>query len=128
MMNDAMMQKKSIHTNTQQYLMDYVRRALFMLLLVVVSGDAWGALNSSDLESSMFHKWGGPGADAQDNGTVSGVYNLGSSVETVYGDGNVYYLYYADLSNYMTLSADQMLYAPAMGTPAPRRSHHQKVD
>ena len=29
---------------------------------------------------------------------------------------------------YMTLSADQMLYAPAMGTPAPRRSHHQKVD
>lgn len=30
---------------------------------------------------------------------------------------------------YMTLSSDQMLYrAPAMGTPAPRRSHHQKVD
>jgi len=29
---------------------------------------------------------------------------------------------------YMTLSKDQMLYAPAMGTPAPRRSHHQKVD
>lgn len=29
---------------------------------------------------------------------------------------------------YMTLSADQMLYAPALGAPAPRRSHHGKVD
>lgn len=29
---------------------------------------------------------------------------------------------------YMTLSADQMLYAPALGAPAPRRSHHAKVD
>ena len=31
---------------------------------------------------------------------------------------------------YMTLSQDQMLYAPLhhAGTPAPRRSHHQKVD
>lgn len=44
MMNDAMMQKKSIHTNTHISLTDYVRRALFMLLLVVVSGGAWGQI------------------------------------------------------------------------------------
>ena len=46
MMNDAMMQKKSIHTNTHISLTDYVRRALFMLLLVVVSGGAWGQISS----------------------------------------------------------------------------------
>ena len=60
-------------------------------------------LSTEDLMPSMFHEWDGPGANAQDKGTVSGAYNLSSSTETVYGDGNVHYLYYADLSNYKTL-------------------------
>ena len=47
MMNDALMQKKSRHTNTQRYLTDYVRRALLFLALVVASvGSAWGQISS----------------------------------------------------------------------------------
>ncbi len=47
MMNDALMQKKSRHTNTQRYLTDYVRRALLFLALVVASvGSTWGQISS----------------------------------------------------------------------------------
>lgn len=60
-------------------------------------------LSTEDLTPSMFHEWDGPGANAQDKGTVSGAYNLSSSTETVYGDGAVNYLKYADLSNYKVL-------------------------
>lgn len=47
MMNDALMQKQTKHTNTQRYLTDYVRRALLLFALVVASvGSAWGQITN----------------------------------------------------------------------------------
>lgn len=46
MMNDALMQKKSRHNNTNIHLTDYLRRALLMLLLLVVSGGVWGQISN----------------------------------------------------------------------------------
>ena len=82
---------KSRHHNTTQYLTGFVRRALMLLFLLVVSiGCAWGQLTITDLTGSLYT--GG-----------STTVNLNTSTDLVYGDGNVYYLNYADLSDYKML-------------------------
>lgn len=61
-------------------------------------------VSSGNLTAAMFHNWSSPNAGATDNGAVSGAaYVLNTSTGLPYGDGNVYYLNYADLSNYKTL-------------------------
>lgn len=61
-------------------------------------------VSSGDLTAAMFHNWSNPKAGATDNGAVSGAACvLNTSTGLPYGDGNVYYLNYADLSNYKTL-------------------------
>jgi hypothetical protein len=83
----------------------YLTKYLLFTLLLCVGSSAWGQLTITAIsDASLVHSWSGPGAGATDNGTASGaVCNLNSSVECVYGDGNVYYLNYADLSNYKVL-------------------------
>ena len=44
MMNDAMMQKKSIHNNATTYLTGIARRAFLLLALLVTAGGAWGQI------------------------------------------------------------------------------------
>lgn len=58
----------------------------------------------NDLTSSMFHEWTGVGADATIKSTPTSEYNLGASVNAVYGYSNVSHTHYADLSEYATLS------------------------
>ena len=61
-------------------------------------------VSSTDLTAAMFHNWSSPNAGATDNGAVSGAACvLNTATGLPYGDGNVYYLNYADLSNYKTL-------------------------
>lgn len=83
----------------------YLTKYLLFTLLLCVGSSAWGQLTITAIsDASLVHSWSGPGAGATDNGAASGaVCNLNSSVECVYGDGNVYYLNYADLSNYKVL-------------------------
>ncbi len=57
---------------------------------------------SSPLTSSgSFYNWDGDGADATATGAATVAFNVGNTVnagETIAGDGNVYYLTYADLT------------------------------
>ena len=56
------------------------------------------------MDASLFHNWSRPEPGATVKGTVSvGTCNLNTPVSCAYGDGNVYYLNYADLSNYKYL-------------------------
>ena len=65
------------------------------------------------LDTSMFKSWDGVGADATSTGDATSCeYAIGTSAGNVYGDGNVYHLNYADLSDYdrltiVTASADE---------------------
>lgn len=58
----------------------------------------------TNLTSSMFHNWTTADADAeQTSSAVYPSYELGNSLAqgaTIYGDGNVYYLNYADITDY----------------------------
>lgn len=57
----------------------------------------------TDLTADMFYSWDGPGLGANDNGKTTCVTNFKTSQSdgaTIYGDGDVNYLKYADLSNY----------------------------
>lgn len=56
------------------------------------------------MDASLFHNWSRPEPGATVKGTVSvGTCNLNTPVSCAYGDGNVNYLNYADLSNYKYL-------------------------
>ena len=59
---------------------------------------------TSNLTAEMFHAWTSAGADAQPTDAAIGcAYVLNASTGLPYGDGNVYYLNYADLSAYSKL-------------------------
>lgn len=67
---------------------------------------------SANLDVSMFKKWTGVGADATSVDDAYCENNIGQSAGNIYGDANVYYLNYADLSEYdrltiVTASEDQ---------------------
>ncbi len=57
----------------------------------------------TDLMPEMFHQWSGVDATASDNGPTDCSYELNTESWLPYGDGNVNYLRYADLSDYATL-------------------------
>ena len=66
----------------------------------------WKADDATALEltAGMFHAWNSPYGDATVTTASPGcAYNLNTSSDLPYGDGNVNYLNYADLSNYKTL-------------------------
>ena len=76
----------------------------------------WKATTSftENLTPGMFQQWTTAGGDAAVSNSVSGAYNLGTAAETVYGDGNVYYLNYANLSEYKVLEVDVTAGAPRL--------------
>ena len=51
----------------------------------------------------MFHEWSGVDANAEIVGNALCAYNLNNSTDIPYGDGNVYYRNYADISKYSKL-------------------------
>lgn len=57
----------------------------------------------TDLTAGMFHLWSSADATATDNGPTDCSYDLNTESWLPYGDGNVHYLRYADLSGYATL-------------------------
>ena len=59
---------------------------------------------SANLDASMFKSWDGVGANATSTGDAGCLNNIGTSADNVYGDANVYYLNYADLSDYDRLT------------------------
>ena len=59
---------------------------------------------SANLDASMFKSWDGVDANATSTGDAGCLNNIGTSADNVYGDANVYYLYYADLSDYDRLT------------------------
>lgn len=67
----------------------------------------------SDLTASMFKSWSGGGADATSTGTTGCSYNMFVSSGEPYGDGNVYFKNYANLSSYEKL----VLVVYSGGTP-----------
>lgn len=75
------------------------RAAMLLILMIGMISSAWG----DDLTATMFHSWSGPGAGSTDNGSTTCAYIFNESQSegtTLYGDGSVGYLNYADLSNY----------------------------
>ena len=66
----------------------------------------------TDLVPDMFHLWSGADATASDYGPTDCSYGLNTETWLPYGDGNVNYLRYADLSDYATLEI-----VMAQGTP-----------
>ncbi|MBQ0072692.1 MAG: hypothetical protein KBT34_00685 [Prevotella sp.] len=67
-------------------------------------GGAGSGNSTSSLEKSMFHKWTSSGADATIvNETVWPACVLNEATTLPYGDSNVSYIHYADLSSYGTL-------------------------
>ncbi len=59
---------------------------------------------SANLDASMFKSWGGVDANATSTGNPECLNTIGTSAQNVYGDANVYYLNYADLSDYDRLT------------------------
>ncbi len=69
--------------------------------------------HETNLTAALFHGWSGPGADAtieQEN--VYGACVLNEASGLPYGDGNVYFKNYADLSKY-----DKLIVTVASGAP-----------
>lgn len=69
--------------------------------------------HETNLTAALFHGWSGPGADAtieQEN--VYGACVLNQASGLPYGDGNVYFKNYADLSKY-----DKLIVTVASGAP-----------
>ncbi len=61
------------------------------------------------LTAAMFHSWSSSGAGAVDNGATGCNYKINdqsASDGLPYGDGNVYYLNYADLTAYSTMEIE----------------------
>ena len=61
------------------------------------------------LTAAMFHNWSSSGAGAVDNGATGCNYKINdqsASDGLPYGDGNVYYLNYADLTAYSTMEIE----------------------
>lgn len=61
------------------------------------------------LTAAMFHNWSSSGAGAVDNGATGCNYKINdqsASDGLPYGDGNVYYLNYADLTAYSTMEVE----------------------
>ncbi len=73
MMNDALMQKNSRHNNTNIHLTGFVRQALLMLLLVVVSGGAWGQIENVSIG----------GVDNQNYGWLMSTYTTPQSLADI---------------------------------------------
>ena len=69
-----------------------------------------------DLTADMFKKWTAPDATGEEVGAAGCAYNLNKADGLPYGDGNVYYLNYADLSAYSKLI---LLVKKDNGTPRP---------
>ena len=59
---------------------------------------------SANLDASMFKSWDGVDANATSTGNPECLNTIGTSAQNVYGDANVYYLNYADLSDYDRLT------------------------
>ena len=59
---------------------------------------------SANLDASMFKSWNGVDANATSTGDAECLNNIGTSETNVYGDAGVYYLNYADLSDYDRLT------------------------
>ena len=59
---------------------------------------------ASDLTKDMFYNWTAADATGEKVNTAGCAYVMNESTGMPYGDGNVYYLNYADLSDYKTLS------------------------
>ena len=59
---------------------------------------------SANLDASMFKSWDGVDANATSTGDAGCLNNIGTSADNVYGDAGVYYLNYADLSDYDRLT------------------------
>ena len=59
---------------------------------------------SANLDASMFKSWDGVDANATSTGNPECLNTIGTSAGNVYGDANVYYLNYADLSDYDRLT------------------------
>lgn len=61
-------------------------------------------VNCEELTKDIYHTWNGAGEDAEiDNKPVYPELNIGTTIKpgnVVYGDGNVYYLNYADISKF----------------------------
>lgn len=77
------------------------RAAMLLILMIGMISSAWG--DEDKLTAAMFHNWSGPGAGSTDYGSTTCAYIFNESQSegtTLYGDGNVGYLNYADLSNY----------------------------
>jgi len=105
-LNHSMTLMKKRHNNTISSSVSLARRALMVLTILTLSvANTWGQLTATNItDASLVHSWSGPQAGATDNGATGGaVCNLNTSVECAYGDGNVYYLNYADLSEYKYL-------------------------
>lgn len=69
--------------------------------------------HETPLTSAMFHGWTTSGADAEiETENVWGACILNESAATPYGDSNVYYLNFADLSDY-----DKLIISVTDGTP-----------
>ena len=60
-------------------------------------------VSGGPLTQDMFHQWNGVDANAEIVGNGNGAYNLNNSTGIPYGDGNVHYTKYADISEYSKL-------------------------
>ena len=60
-------------------------------------------VSGGPLTQDMFHEWSGVDANAEIVGNALCAYNLNNSTDIPYGDGNVYYRNYADISKYSKL-------------------------
>ena len=73
--------------------------AIFVALMCFAATSFAGDLLTAD----MFHSWGGYEAGAEDKGATGCSYHMNEASASdglPYGDGNVYYLNYADLTSY----------------------------
>ena len=69
--------------------------------------------HETNLTAALFHGWSGPGADATiAQEIVGGACVLNQATDLPYGDGNVYFKNYADLSKY-----DKLIVTVASGAP-----------
>lgn len=80
--------------------------SLVAVALVAMAANAQPDYEYTDLTGDMYHQWTSGDATAElTDVTVWPAYDLGVSTGLPYGDGNVYYLNFADLQEYDVLVA-----------------------
>lgn len=100
-MMKSMKLMKSLFNNLTYTLASHACRALLFIALLWAGGNsAWAQTN---LSGDMFKQWSSPNATATVTSNIGCSVTLNTSTTLVYGDANVNYLKYADLTGYTSL-------------------------